>query len=283
MAARKKSGGSSTRAASASRKKPKSPARAKGPRDLRGEIRALRDILLEGLMTRPGASSAERARQGAWDSILRPRAPASRRRLEDIIKPRRWMFGESDDDPGIALLPTHFDHVIRQGVIPVYTRLAGALKQYHTVRVVWRTKLQFGIRKSTNAPIGSKSAIDRQRKAAEKERLKKEAARTKAYARVLDTILEDFTEKRELLRGVLDGLQATMDGIMRVEEKRLADLSRGAPKELKAKVAPLLVTLKQRRIEAKDFRTLAGERGSEYASLLRAWNGARGRAARALA
>ena len=279
MTAKRK--GSKTR--TTSRKKPKVPPKKKSPRDLRGEVRALRDTLMDGLLTRPGANAKERARQGAWDSILRQRAPEARRRLEDLMKPRRWRFGEGDDDPGVALLATHFDHAVRQCVIPVYTRLAGALQQYHSVRVVWRAKLQFGIRKGANAPVGSKSAIARQRSAAEKERLKKKDARDEEYARVLDTILEDFTEKRELLRGVLDGLQAAMDGIMRVEEKRLADLARAAPKELKAKADPLLQTLKQRRIEAKDFRTLAGERSSEYASLLRAWNGARGRAARALA
>ena len=97
---RKKAPASRTR--TASRKKPSAP---KGPRDLRGEIRALRDTLLTGLSTRPGASSRERARQGAWDSILKQRAPEARRKLEDLMKPRRWVFGEADDDPGIALRP----------------------------------------------------------------------------------------------------------------------------------------------------------------------------------
>ena len=283
MAARKKNSKSGTKAATSSRKKPQAPTKRKGPRDLRGELRALRDMVIDGLMIRPGASARERARQGAWDTILRQRAPESRRRLEDLMRPRRWAFGDGEDDPGIALLPTHMDHAIRQAVIPVYTRLAGALKQYHTVRVVWRPKLQFGIRKGGNEPIGSKSAVAKQRAAAEKERLKKKAAREKEYARVLDTILEDFTEKRDLLRGVLDGLQSVTDGILRVEETRLGELARAAPKDVRDRAAPLLLTLKQRRIEAKDFRTLAGERSSEYASVLRAWNGARGRAARALA
>lgn len=268
MAARRKGSGPAKR--SSSRKKPAAPRARKTPRDLRGEIRGLRDIILDGLLSRPGANSRERARQGAWDAILKQRAPESRRRLEDLMKPRRWVFGDGDDDPGIALLPTHLDHAIRQVIAPVYVRLGGALQQYHAVRVIWKAKLQFGIRRGKNAPIGSKAAVERQRKAAEKERLKKKDARDEQYARTLDGILEDFTEKRELLRGVLDGLQAVMDGIMRVEEKRLAELARAAPADVKARAAPLLVELKQRRIEAKDYRTLSGERSSEYGSLIRA-------------
>lgn len=279
---RKKSTRTPARRTTASRKKPRAGSPT-GPRDLRGEVRALRDTILDGLSTRPAASSRERARRGAWDKILRQRAPETRRRLEDLMKPKRWVFGEGDDDPGVALVPTHFDHAIRQVIASAYTRMGGALRQYHSVRVVWRPKLQFGIKAAGNAPLGSKSAISRQRKAAETERKKKREARTEAYEETLDFILEDFTEKRELLRGVLDGLQSVTDGLLRAEEKRLRALAQAAPAAVKTVARPLLDELRRRRIAAADFRTLSGEKSSAYGSLLRAWNTARRKAARVLA
>ncbi|MDF1702647.1 MAG: hypothetical protein P1V36_15970 [Planctomycetota bacterium] len=250
---------------------------------MRGEIRALRDTVLDGLSTRPGTTNAERARQGAWDTILKPRHGEARRKLEDFMKPKRWIIGEGESDPGIALVPSHFDHVIRQVVTQVYTRLGGALRQYHSVRVVWRPKLRFGVKKGYNAPIGSKSAITRQRKDAERERKEKKEAMTLHYERTLDTILEEFAEKRTLLRGVLDGLQSAMDGLMRTEEKRLQALAKAAPDEVRAATQPLLKALKDKRIEAKDYRTLSGEKSSVYGTRMRAWATLRTRTAKALA
>lgn len=269
------------RAAAETTGKPK--AATKTPKDLRGEVRALRDTVLDGLSTRPGSSNAERARQGAWDTILKPRYAEARRKLEDFMKPGRWVLAEGESDAGIALVPSHFDHVIRQVVTQVYTRLGGALRQYHSVRVVWRPKLQFGVKKGYNAPIGSKSAIARQRKDAERERKEKKEAMTLHYERTLDAILEEFAEKRALLRGVLDGLQSAMNALMQAEGKRLRALAKAAPTDVQAVVKPLLKDLKDKRIEAKDYRTLSGEKSSVYGTHMRRWAALRTRTAKALA
>lgn len=255
----------------------------KSPRDLRGEFIAIHDIIAEELSTRPGADSRERARQGAWDTILKQRAPESRRRCKDIAKARRWEFASAQSDVGIALVPSHWDHVIRQDFNHLYVRLAGALRQYYSVRVVWRPKIRFGIIKGTNAPVATSKAIAAQRKAAEKTRQEKAEARNQAYKDTLKNILADFAEKRAALHKVLEALVKTMDGLMRAEESRLRKLISAAPRAERPKANQYLAQMKQFRLDAKLAKTISGEKSSVYTGLVGKWNGARRKTARVLA
>lgn len=258
-------------------------AKPKKARDLRGELIALRDIVLDELSTRPGQDLRETARRGAWDTILRPRAQESSRRFKDATKARRWRFAPGDDDIGLGIAPAHWNHMIRQCVAPVYTRLAGALRQYYSVRVVWRPKLRFGWTKGKNAPLGSKAAIKAQKSAAEKERKKKAAAMNAAYKATLKTIMDDFAAKRKSLHAVLAGLQKTMDALMQAEERRLGAALARAPAAVKAKAKPDHDAMKMLRRDAKSFRTPSGANASEYSGILRKWNGARTKTAKRLA
>lgn len=258
-------------------------AKPKKPRDLRGEVIALRDRMLADLRGRPGADARERARQGAWDKILKPRIPDVDRRFRDALKAKRWVFAPGDDDIGVSISPPHWDQFMRQFAAPTYTKLCGAMRQYYSVRVVWRARLRFGFKVIPNAPLGSKKAIAAQKKAAKTEREKKEAGRAAAYKATMDSVLADYASKRESLRALVDGLQDTLNGLMQAEEKRLAAVIRRSPADVQAKAKPQYEKMKELRRDARTFRTQSGENASDYSQQLRRWNGVRKKTAQAVA
>jgi hypothetical protein len=247
----------------------------------RERLEALRDAVLAAHRKAPAKDQKQSALQDGWVSILKPRVQGWIDRLEDFLAAKRWEF-DDEEDVGVALFPSHLDHVVRDDVVYVFAGLAGALRQYHTIRLVWRAKVRFGFTQGKNAPIGSKKAIDDQNKKAQEELKKAEDEQQKAYRETMQKVLDGWAETRKLLAGHLDELQALMDELLRIEEARLEARLDRAPQPKQEKAAPHLQEAKTLRRDAKSFATDDGSQASEYTGLLRKWLGARRRAAQAL-
>lgn len=249
-------------------------------KDLRKEVKALRDYISKNLKGKPDKDKKQSALQDAWVAHLEPRIGRVYNKVKALMTVKRWV---RKGTKGVALKPAHWNHVIRQLVSDAYVDLAGSLRGYFNVRPTWRAKIRFGIFKGKNAAIGSAKQIAAQRKAAKEAAEKLKAARNESYAATMKLVLDGLEAKRTHMEEAISRLQSIVDALMEVEEARLRELLSDAPEETQEKGALIIEEMEEHRIEARDFALDGGRGAADYSRLLGWWNGARREAAAELA
>jgi hypothetical protein len=247
--------------------------------DLREAVGALRGRLHEEFASPPPRDRKQSAVLDAWRAIVKPRLGDVLRRLSDLELSRRWEL--DGEERAVRLLPSEWDHVVRQIVSPCHARLAGALSQYHTARVVWAPPLRLGVEVGTNAPVGTKKEIEAQRKAAATERGKAERATRESYRATVQAVLAAFAERREGLTDALRALQRITASLQAAEEarlrERLASLAEDSP--IRRQVRRDLQQCRELRLDAAAFPVGDALRGeAAWGGLLRRWLAPRRRA-----
>ncbi len=268
---------------STSKGKAKSPTQAKSAPDgdLRAELRALRDAIALELGRAPARDARQTALYDGWRVALKDRLPRVRRRLEDLLRAERWRLDEKGH--GTALEPSHWRRAIRDALTDVAVALAGARRQYETIGLRWRETMRLGAVRGRNAPVGTRKALDKQKKDAEK-RLEDERARErKRYRETMTLVLDGWAGMREVLAAHLRTLQDLTARLQEAEERRLAALAAAAPPEVAGRARPVLEAARDRRLDGETILMDSPQQAGRWSTLLRRWNASRERAARALA
>jgi hypothetical protein len=262
--------------------KPKAAAKGNAAAEgLREAFRALRDAIVRDLGRSPPRDARQSALQDAWRIALKDRIPRVRRRLEDLLKARRWDL--SGGGAPRALHPSHWRHVVRQGLGDVAVTLAGARRQYETIGLRWRERMRLGAVRGRNAPAAATKALEKQRKDAEKKLQDEREQERQRYRETLERVLEGWALVREEIAAHLHTLQELTARLQDAEERRLDGLLRQAPPEVAARARGPLQKARGQRLDGAALLLDDPREAGKWSSLLRQWNLSRERAARALA
>jgi hypothetical protein len=229
--------------------------------DLRRAAIELRDAVRVH-RTPPPRTRGDRALWEAWNAILRPRLPRLGPASEWFADAQRW---EYEGDVAVRLVPGLWASALSHASA-LFVTLRAAAGQYGRVRVVFRPPNAFGIvRGAPSAPGATRAERDADRRTTDARRDQREAR----LARTLEAASAGLAATRDALAAQAHMVQTLVARMQHAEEMRLGDDCEMCFEVDRGDRAVARETLRLMKIGRLNAESFAGERSSEYGSLLR--------------